>query len=228
MSAFHRKEMAASRPETDKKIESDFLQLRNEMVDLQIESRGVKDRAVLYAMHEIPRHLFVPESSIHSAYEDCPLPIGSGQTISQPYIVALMTELLNVERNDTILELGSGSGYQAAVLSRIVKKVYSVERIPELLDKAKQVWKKLGYNNIEGFSCNGWDGLEDCAPFDGIIVTAAAAWLPEKLVQQLITGAKMVIPIGEWEQQLWVIEKTDDGYTKSPSIWVRFVPLIEE
>ncbi len=215
-------------PENELAHELAFDELREAMVRYQIEQRGISDVRVLDAMREVPRHLFVPPHIRASAYDDTPLPIGYGQTISQPYIVALMTELLEPRPDDVVLEIGTGSGYQAAVLSRIVSKVYTVERIPELLEGARRVWRKLGYDNIEGFLGNGWNGLPQFAPYDGIIVTAAASRVPEPLLEQLKTGAHLVIPVGELYQRLWRITKTQDGFVEQPSISVRFVPLLEE
>lgn len=204
----------------------DFAELREKMADYQIKSRGIRDDRVLDAMRSVPRHRFVPEDMLYSAYDDCPLPIGHGQTISQPYIVALMTELLNPEKDDVILEVGTGSGYQAAVLSRIVKMVYTIERIPELSHSASKLLAELGYTNIQCFIGDGHNGIPEFAPFDGIIVTAAAKKLPEALLGQLKTGAKMVIPIGDSYQRLWIVTAGSEGFIKEPSIGVRFVPLM--
>jgi len=208
--------------------DDEFARQREFMVSAQIEARGIKDRRVLKAMREVPRHLFIPEKLKSSSYDDTPLPIGYGQTISQPYIVALMTELLEPKGADEILEIGTGSGYQSAVLSRIVKKVYTIERVAQLAERARNVWKKLGYDNIISYVGNGWNGLEEHSPYDGIIVTAAAEEIPENLLNQLKIGAKLVIPLGTFYQKLWVIERTETGFDKRSSIAVRFVPLIND
>ncbi len=208
--------------------EDEYAHLRKSMVNGQIEARGIKNSRVLDAMLEVPRHLFVPEESRHSSYDDTPLPIGYGQTISQPYIVALMTELLNPKSADTILEIGTGSGYQSAVLAEIVKTVYTIERVRELKERAQKVWNKLGYKNIIPVIGNGWNGIEEYAPYDGIIVTAAAKNIPKPLLMQLKSNARLVIPVGEFYQKLWVITRTETGFDKQPSIPVRFVPLIND
>ena len=206
--------------------ENGYELLRTSMVEHQIVSRGISNPAVIRAMLEVPRHKFVPPELADSAYDDTPLPIGWGQTISQPYIVALMTELLEPQPADEILEVGTGSGYQAAVLSRIVKKVYTIERIPELAERAREIFDELGYDNIEVFVGDGWQGLEEFAPYDGIIVTAAAPEVPQTLLEQLKIGAHLVIPVGTFYQRLWRFTRTEDGYIKEPSIGVRFVPLV--
>ncbi len=208
-------------------IENTYADLRNSMVQHQIISRGISHPGVIRAMLEVPRHKFVPPELVNSAYDDTPLPIGEGQTISQPYIVALMTELLEPQPDDIVLEVGTGSGYQAAVLSRIVKKVYSIERIPELAERARKIFNELGYDNIEVFVGDGWQGLPEFAPYDGIIVTAAAPEVPLALLEQLKVGAHLVIPVGEFYQRLWRFTRTEDGYIREPSIAVRFVPLVK-
>ncbi len=198
------------------------------MVSGQIEARRIKSRRVLDAMLEVPRHLFVPQELRNSSYDDTPLPIGYGQTISQPYIVALMTELLNLKSSDTILEVGTGSGYQSAVLAKIVETVYTIERVRELAESAQKIWNKLGYKNIISVIGNGYNGIEEYAPYDGIIVTAAAKNIPEPLLQQLKSNARLVIPVGEYYQKLWVITRTELGFDKRSSIPVRFVPLLDD
>ncbi|MCD6595739.1 protein-L-isoaspartate(D-aspartate) O-methyltransferase [bacterium] len=210
----------------DEYSENGFDDFRRAMVEHQIVARGISDNRVIDAMLDIPRHRFVPAELIDSAYDDTPLPIGNEQTISQPYIVAFMTELLELHPNYTVLEIGTGSGYQSAVLSKIVKKVYSVERISVLAEKAQKIHRELGYNNIEILVRDGWIGLEEFAPYDGIIVTAAASNVPHDLIKQLNAGAHLVIPIGEIYQRLWRYTITDNGYIKEPSIGVRFVPLL--
>ncbi|RKZ34101.1 protein-L-isoaspartate O-methyltransferase [bacterium] len=198
------------------------------MVEYQIMARGISDQRVIDAMLKVPRHKFVPENLIDSAYDDTPLPIGYGQTISQPYIVGLMTELLEPHSDDVILEIGTGSGYQSAVLSQIVKKVYSVERIREIAESANKKIEELGYHNIEILIGDGYSGLEEFAPYDGIIVTAAANEVPQPLLNQLKEGAHLIIPIGNFGQRLWRFTKTAEGIEKQPSIGVRFVPLVPE
>jgi len=198
------------------------------MVEEQIEKRGVRDPRVLAAMRETPRHLFVPESVRSHAYEDRPLPIGSRQTISQPYIVAVMTELLAPEPDDVVLEIGTGSGYQAAVLARLVKRVVSIEILPELAEGAREALKAAGVENVEVITGDGYRGLPDRAPFDGIIVTAAPPEVPQPLVDQLAVGARMVIPVGEGFQELLVLERGERGVSRRSVLPVRFVPMTGE
>lgn len=200
---------------------------REDMVRFQIAGRGVKNPDVLRAMRKVPRHKFLPENLISQAYCDYPLPVGCGQTISQPYIVALMTELLAPKTEDRILEIGTGSGYQAAVLAEIVREVYTVEIIEELSKQAECRLMAAGYQNIHCRCLDGGCGWPEEAPFDGIVVTAAAATVPETLVSQLQTGGRMVIPVGSVNavQTLYVIEKTEEGVKMNPDILVRFVPM---
>ncbi len=198
------------------------------MVDEQIAARGVQDPRVLEAMRETPRHLFVPESLRAYAYEDRPLPIGHRQTISQPYIVAFMTELLRPEPDDVVLEIGTGSGYQAAVLSSLVKTVVSIEILPELADQAKVQLAAAGRNNVQVIIGDGYRGLPGRAPFEGIIVTAAPPEVPAALVEQLAVGGRLVIPVGEGIQELLVIERTSSGVTRRSVLPVRFVPMTGE
>jgi protein-L-isoaspartate(D-aspartate) O-methyltransferase len=198
------------------------------MVEKQIEARGVKDPRVLQAMRDTPRHLFVPESLREYAYEDRPLPIGSRQTISQPYIVAFMTELLRPEPDDVVLEIGTGSGYQAAVLSRLVKEVISIEIIPELAEGAKAALAADGRNNVQVIVGDGYRGLPERAPFAGIIVTAAPPEVPPPLIEQLAVGGRLVVPVGEGVQELLVVERTASGVTRRSVLPVRFVPMTGE
>ncbi len=205
-----------------------FLSLRRAMVHDQIIRRGIGDRSVIQAMMSVPRHHFVPKGQISSAYDDMPLPIGYGQTISQPYIVAYMTEVLNLKRENTVLEVGTGSGYQAAILSPLVKKVYSIEIIPELARVAATCLKKLGYNNIEVVTGDGYYGWADRAPFDAIIVTAAAGHIPPPLLKQLKNGGRLVIPVGGafMVQNLVLVVKDNEGKITTQNLMpVRFVPL---
>jgi protein-L-isoaspartate(D-aspartate) O-methyltransferase len=189
---------------------------------------GSIDPAVLQAMRTVPRHEFVPEEVRAQAYEDQPLPIGFGQTISQPFIVALMTDLLDVGPDDTVLEIGTGSGYQAAVLSPLAGQVYSVEIIPELGQRAAEVLLRLGFNNVQTKVADGYYGWPEAAPFDGIVVTAAASQIPPPLVEQLKPGGRMVIPVGGafFAQQLMLVEKGADGkVTTRQLLPVQFVPF---
>jgi protein-L-isoaspartate(D-aspartate) O-methyltransferase len=190
--------------------------------------RDALDSRVMAAMAEVPRHEFVPDYEQLYAYANGPLPIGHGQTISQPFIVALMTDLLECGPDDRVLEVGTGSGYQTAILSRVVAQVYSVEIIPELARKACQRLARLGYDNVECRHCDGYDGWPEQAPFHGILVTAAAPSVPPPLIEQLMQGARLVIPVGPQfgHQELMVIEKRSDGSLLTTDILgVAFVPL---
>ncbi len=202
---------------------------RARMVETQIVSRGVRDPRVLDAMRKVPRHLFVaPEERAH-AYEDHPLPIGGSQTISQPYIVALMTELLGLPPRARVLEIGTGSGYQSAVLSQLAAEVYSIEILPDLARAASEKLKDLGYVNVTVREGDGYRGWPEHAPFDGIIVTAAPEKIPEPLVDQLAVGGRMVIPVGGFFQELKVFTREKDGrVTEKDIIPVRFVPMTGE
>jgi len=210
--------------------EDSYTKVRRSMVEYQIESRGVQDPRVLTAMEAVPRHEFVPEEYLQSAYTDGPLPIGHGQTISQPYIVALMTELLELEEGDRVLEIGTGSGYQAAVLAEVVKEVYTVEIIPELAQSARKRLDRLGYGSIVSANADGYYGWEEYAPYDAIIVTAAPDHVPPSLVEQLKDGGRMVIPVGPvgWYQTLWLITKTGQEVEYHNKGGVTFVPLTGE
>ena len=202
--------------------------MRQRMVETQIRAREVRDAAVLQAMGRVPRHLFVPDDMRLSAYEDRPLPIGRGQTISQPYIVAYMTEALQLTPAHTVLEIGTGSGYQAAVLAEIVKQVYSIEIVPELAESARRALAQAGYRNVEVRSGNGYLGWPDRAPFDRIIVTAAPPEIPQALVDQLAVGGIMVVPVGTSHQEIVVVTKTPSGTTQKRTIEVRFVPMVSK
>lgn len=198
------------------------------MVDGQIRSRGVEAETVLAAMEAVPRHEFVPEEYRRYAYEDTPLPIGLEQTISQPYIVALMTELVPPEAGDRVLEVGTGSGYQAAVIAEIVDRVYTIEIIPTLALSAGRLLDRLEIANVEVRTGDGYMGWPEHAPFDGILVTAGATQIPQPLVDQLAPGARMIIPVGETQayQVLKVVEKREDGTVEVRDVIpVRFVPL---
>jgi len=197
------------------------------MVQEQIQARGVTDRRVLEVMKEVPRHIFVPERLRHAAYEDTPLPIGHGQTISQPYIVALMTELLELTPNDRVLEIGTGSGYQAALLSRLAREVISIERIPALADEAGKHLTEFGADNVRVRTANGSLGVPDLGPFDAIVITAAAPDIPKSLISQLREGGRLVTPVGGPEVQTLIRVRIKDGRPVATMHGgVRFVPLI--
>jgi protein-L-isoaspartate(D-aspartate) O-methyltransferase len=200
---------------------------RERMVEYQIKRRGISDPAVLAAMRKVPRHKFLPTAASPVAYGDFPLTIGEGQTISQPYIVALMTEMLKLKPENRILEIGTGSGYQTAVLAEIVKEVYTVEIISSLTEEAQIILDELGYKNIRFRCADGGKGWEEEAPFDGIITTAAAPNIPKKLTDQLKIGGRMVIPVGPANstQILYIIQRTESGLDIVPNIAVRFVPM---
>ena len=196
------------------------------MVEAQIEARGIKDEIVLQAMRKVPRHEFVPDNMKAHAYNDEPLPIGDGQTISQPYIVAYMTEILELREDDVILEIGTGSGYQTAVLAEIVKHVYSIEILSNLSAQAKAVLKRLGYSNIWFQIGDGSQGWKEYAPFDKIMVTAAPSKVPMALQDQLEVGGRMIIPVGEAFQELVMVFMGKKKSKKKSLIPVRFVPLV--
>lgn len=199
---------------------------RGKMVEEQIKRRGVSDERVLEAMEKVPRHLFVPENLRGRAYDDHPLPIGGGQTISQPYIVAFMTEAARLDPSDRVLEIGAGSGYQAAVLAELVKEVYTVEILKPLADSAATRLKELGYDNVRVKWGDGYRGWLEYAPFDAIIVTAAPLLVPEDLIAQLRVGGRMVIPVGDFFQELYLLTRTENGYRKKALLPVRFVPMV--
>ena len=199
---------------------------RRAMVVNQLAARGIRDSAVLAAMARVPRHRFVPAEYRAEAYADHPLPIGLGQTISQPYIVAYMTEAADVARGDRVLEIGTGSGYQAAVLAELAREVYSIEIVPQLAKRAKQVLSALGYRNLHLRTGDGYAGWKEHAPFDAIIVTAAPDHVPPALVEQLAVNGRMIIPVGTDDQQMRVITKTAHGVIEQRTIDVRFVPLV--
>jgi protein-L-isoaspartate(D-aspartate) O-methyltransferase len=198
------------------------------MVRSQIEARGVRDPRVLDAMRRVPRHLFVPADQREGAYADHPLPIGSGQTISQPYIVAFMTEQLGLKGGEKVLEIGTGSGYQAAVLSALAGRVYSIEIRRELADEARERLERLGITNAEVLTGDGYRGWPEKGPFDAIIVTAAPERVPPPLLEQLAPSGRMVIPVGGFYQELKVIDRTPDGFRERSVLPVRFVPFIRE
>jgi protein-L-isoaspartate(D-aspartate) O-methyltransferase len=196
------------------------------MTDSQIRARGVRDPLVLAAVNKVPRHLFVPDGMRASAYADEPLPIGQGQTISQPYIVAYMTEALGLKGGERVLEIGTGSGYQTAVLAEIVREVWTVEIVESLSRRARSVLDGLGYANIRyrvGDGSGGWPGS---APFDAVMVTAAAAKMPETLEGQLGPGGRMIVPVGTSLQELFLVRREEKGLTRERLLAVRFVPLV--
>lgn len=215
-------------------MEGSFLQLddryavaREKMVNQQIISRGVSDQSTLQAMRKVPRHLFVPKEYESEAYDDNPLPIGYGQTISQPYIVAYMTEVAEPDSSKTVLEIGTGSGYQAAVLAETAKSVYSIEIVPELAIESAERLKKLGYKNITVKYGDGYRGWREFSPFDIIIVTAAAEQIPQPLIDQLAENGRLVIPVGTplAVQELILLIKKDGKIEKRRLAFVRFVPF---
>jgi protein-L-isoaspartate(D-aspartate) O-methyltransferase len=207
-----------------------YEELRHKMVREQIEKRGIYDRATLKAMRKVPRHLFVPPKYRLHAYDDNPLLIGHNQTISQPYMVAYMTQLLQPKENHRILEVGTGSGYQSAVLAEIVDQVYTIEIVKALGEKAKSLLHTLGYHNVEVLIGDGYQGLASKAPFDGIIVTAAAEQIPPPLIKQLKEGGRMVIPIGSPStvQTLMLVTKRNGKITTRELSPVRFVPFTRD
>ena len=210
--------------------DADRAVLRNAMVQSQLAARGIADTAVLRAMRSVPRHLFVPPGEREHAYEDRPLPIGYDQTISQPYIVGLMTQLIGPRRALRVLEIGTGSGYQAAVLAAIVDTVYTIEIVQPLADAAARRLKGLGYPNVVVRWGDGYNGWKEKAPFDAIVVTAAPDHVPQPLIDQLAEGGRMVIPMGDVYgiQDLLLIRKVDGKITRENIAPVRFVPLIRE
>jgi protein-L-isoaspartate(D-aspartate) O-methyltransferase len=202
---------------------------RRRMVEEQVRARGVGDPRVLHAMEQVPRHLFVPEDVRGEAYDDHALPIGSGQTISQPYLVGLMTELLGVKPGDRILEIGTGSGYQAAVLSRVASEVYTIEIVRPLGEQAERTLARLGYANVHTRIGDGYQGWKEAAPFNGIVVTAAPPEVPRPLLDQLAVGGNLVVPVGDSWQDLEVYTKQKDGsFHQRKVLPVRFVPMTGE
>ncbi|MBX5497274.1 MAG: protein-L-isoaspartate(D-aspartate) O-methyltransferase [Bryobacteraceae bacterium] len=212
------------------KVVNQYAALRMKMVREQIEVRGVRSPQVLQAMRTTPRHRFVPEKQMQLAYADQPLPIGFGQTISQPYIVALMTELLNVDRSHKVLEIGTGSGYQTAVLAALADRVYSVEIVPELAQSAISTLRSLGYRNVSVINADGYQGWPDEAPFDRILLTAAPPEIPDALIAQLKPGGILVAPVGAApRQQLVAIRRLEDGTLRREIVtMVSFVPMVRQ
>src|SRR6266480_1624762 len=210
-------------------VPSDFAAERQRMVQQQLVARSIKDERVLAAMTKVPREEFIPADSRAASYEDGPLPIGHGQTISQPYIVAFMTEQLRLKPSDRVLEIGTGSGYQAAILAELVSEIYSVEIVKPLARAAEATLKRLGYKNVHVKIGDGYKGWPEAAPFDAIIVTCAPDKVPQPLTDQLKDGGRMVIPVGErFAQQLYLLEKKNGQLRESVTLPVRFVPMLRE
>ena len=207
-------------------MRNDFSSLREKMVEVQIAGRGIKNAKVLDAMGKVPRHFFVPEELRDSAYADGPLPIGEGQTISQPYIVAYMTEILELRGAERVLEVGTGSGYQSAVLAEIVKDVFTIEVVAALSQRAQEVLKSLGYVNIQFKIGDGTRGWKDFAPYEAIMVTAAPGSVPKVLQEQLQVGGRMIIPIGVDYQELVLVRREEKTFKETRLLPVRFVPLV--
>ena len=205
--------------------EDRYIERRWDMVENQIVSRGIQDARVIKAMLKVKRHLFVPKEYLDSAYSDKPIPIEKEQTVSQPYMVALMTELLNPSPGKKILEIGTGSGYQSAILAETGCDLYTIEIIEDTAANARKTLEKLGYSNIKYRIGDGYRGWEENAPFEGIIVTAAPADIPDKLIEQLSQGGRMIIPVGDLSQELLLIENTNEGVKKKKITAVRFVPM---
>ncbi len=206
----------------------DYRTMREKMVETQIKSRGVKDERVLSAMLKVERHRFVPEAYESQAYSDQPLPIGEGQTISQPYIVALMTELLELKGDEKVLEVGTGSGYQAAILAELAKEVYTIEIIEALANSSKELLLRLGYKNIHVKVGDGYLGWPEAAPFDAIIVTCAPDHIPKPLLEQLKEGGRLVVPVGTYSQELKKVVKRSGKIETTDVIPVIFVPMTGE
>jgi protein-L-isoaspartate(D-aspartate) O-methyltransferase len=205
--------------------EEAFAAMREEMVSRQIERRGVRDKRVLAAMREVPRHLFVRPPEAPYAYDDNPLPIGESQTISQPYVVAYMSELLDVKPEHKVLEIGTGSGYQAAILSRLAGSVYTIEIIPLLGERATATLQELGFDNVHVRVGDGYAGWPEEAPFDRVMLTAAPDKIPQPLIDQLAIGGRLVAPVGTLFQEIVVVTKTARGTTQQRKIAVQFVPM---
>ncbi len=205
-----------------------FVRARESMLREQIEARGIKDKRVMEAMRRVKRHLFVPVLSRPFAYKDSPLPIGEGQTISQPYIVALMTELLELKGSEKVLEIGAGSGYQAAILAELAKEVYTIEILAPLANKAEKLLKELGYSNVYVRHGDGFLGWPEIAPFDAIIVTCAPEEIPPVLLEQLAESGRLVIPVGADWQELKLVKKINGKIVITNIIPVRFVPMIRD
>lgn len=206
-----------------------FSKLRTKMVEEQLAGRGIRDERVLAAMRSVPRHLFVAEAEHAQAYEDTPLPIGQGQTISQPYIVAYMLQTLHLKAGERVLEIGTGSGYQAALLGELAKEVHTVERFADLAEEAQRVLAQLGYQNVRVRHADGSAGLPDYAPYDAIIVAAGAPTVPQPLLAQLAPGGRLLLPVGEpGHQVLQLWTRSGDEFDREDLVPVAFVPLVGE
>ena len=199
---------------------------RQHMVQRQLVKRGIKDPRVLYAMATVPRHRFVPKAERYNSYQDTPLELGHGQTISQPYIVAYMTEQAAIPHHGSVLEIGTGSGYQTAILSTLAQQVYSVEIVAELAQQAREQLRLSGYDNVHVKHGNGYQGWPDQAPYDAILVTAAPPHIPRRLVEQLAIGGRLIVPVGHPAQTIQVIIKTPKGLQMKQTLAVRFVPMV--
>jgi protein-L-isoaspartate(D-aspartate) O-methyltransferase len=204
---------------------AELTHLRAAMVRDQLKGRGISDERVLAAMLKVPRHVFIPTAYLGSAYDDTALPLALGQTVSQPYIVAFMTQALKLAGKERVLEIGTGSGYQAAVLAEVASQVYTVEILGQLSENAQKTLRTLSYENVHFRVGDGYQGWPEFAPFDAIIVTAAPDHVPQPLVDQLAPGGRMIIPIGKFEQDLVLIERSEKGITRRSTIPVRFVPM---
>jgi protein-L-isoaspartate(D-aspartate) O-methyltransferase len=205
--------------------DEELSQRRRRMVEAQLRARGIRDPRVLEAMASVPRHRFIDPANVELAYGDFPIDIGLGQTISQPYIVGYMSEALQLGPANTVLEIGTGSGYQAAVLAGLVREVYTIEIVPELARRATAVLGELGFHNVRAREGDGYQGWPEHAPFDAVIVTAAPDHIPHPLVEQVSIGGRLVVPVGRWDQDLLVMTRTADGLREETRIAVRFVPL---
>lgn len=204
-----------------------YLERRRDMVESQMEARGLTNPRVLQAMLQVPRHLFVPDDSMAAAYGDHPLSIGCGQTISQPYIVAYMIEALRLKEDDKVLEIGTGSGYEAAILSKMVKEVYSLEVVRDLAESAQRRLHQLGYSGVHIYHRDGFQGLNEQAPYDAIIVSAAPAEVPQNLIDQMTIGGRMIIPVGSVFQELYLVTKGEKGIDQKRLLPVQFVPMVK-
>jgi protein-L-isoaspartate(D-aspartate) O-methyltransferase len=207
-------------------LDDSFSRSREDMVKVQIAGRGIRDARVLRAMRSVPRHRFVPAELIDRAYEDGPLPLGSGQTISQPYIVAFMTECLGLTGGERVLEIGTGSGYQTAILAELAAEVFTIELLTDLAHGARRRLEALGYSAIRFSTGDGILGWPEAAPFDAILVAAAAERVPDALLDQLGDGARLILPLGIERQDLWVFTRTGEGPVSRRLLPVRFVPLV--
>ncbi len=201
---------------------------RDQMVDTQIVAGGITDQKVIEAMRRVPRHRFMPEEKSEDAYGDFPLPIGYGQTISQPYIVAYMTQALNLKPDEKVLEIGTGSGYQAAILAELVSKVFTIEIVEPLAALAKKTLEDLGYENVVVRAGDGYKGWPEESPFDAVILTAAPKQVPAPLLEQLAIGGRLIVPVGDYPQRLLLIHRTEDGFKEKELLPVAFVPMTGE